>query len=190
MHVQALASCDAFSVALQVAAELCSDGPAPAALAAQLAELLRALRPEGQRADDDTWRKGGSLSAAAVLHQLRGQLPPGTLRAGEEHDAAEALELLLQAVSCELRAAFKRGPTYPRLLARSGLDAVLGRRSGGDPLLQAWQAGVRLPCEVRRGLLVLHTQYLVLPCTRSLPSFLAHYSWRKTGVSGQSDRPF
>ena len=120
-------------------------GADAAPLSTALLALLRALDP------GDASGAGGrrrSLSPQPVLHPLRSQLPAAALRRGQEHDAAEALELLLQALSTELRHAFKCRAGYPRLVASATLNSVLSRPAGGDAVLQGWQA-VRLASEVR-----------------------------------------
>lgn len=134
--MQALASCNALIVALQHAAEVCCQGVSQAVpLSTALLQLLHQLQPL-------ECASGKSLSSATVLTQLRGLLPSGVLQSGQEHDAAEALELLLQCVAAEMRQAFLHSPSSSRneLLARGTLNAVLQRPAESDPLLAAWRA--------------------------------------------------
>jgi hypothetical protein len=116
--LQALASCILVADELKVALDIVgggaegADGAAP--LAASLASLLRALQPSP--------RPRAPLSAQPLLIRLRAAFGADPFPPDEQQDAAEALELLMEAAARELRAAF------------------LGRPSAADRGLAAWRA--------------------------------------------------
>lgn len=126
-----------------------------------LVELLRSLQPR------DTAHR--SLSSQNLLHTLQSALGDHVLPLGEEHDAAEGLELLMQALSAELTTAF-HAHAEKRLQAKAALRSVLKPAQSPaqlDPLLVSWHA-MRLPCE---GLLAHHMQ-----CVRCRYHFDTQYA--------------
>lgn len=140
---------------LESALQALSASSLTAPLAASLAACLRQLQPAAAPQP--------SVTPRALLHALLSRVPEGTLEPGQEHDAAEAVELLGDLVAQELQAALLRGPTK-QLALRTTIAAVVSApdRSGAcgsscgaavhgwpaispDPQLAAWQQHAWLP---------------------------------------------
>lgn len=106
-----------------------------------------------------------SKSCQTLLSALRSVVGEEHLPSGTEHDAAEGLQLLLDAVQDELNAYF-RSNTYRMKLSEASLRALLRPDSTparhADPLFSAWRAR-RLPCE---GLMATQMQ-----CLRCMHTF-------------------
>lgn len=96
---------------------------ASSALAAALLDCLQRLQPQPGRASSSS---SSSFAPRHLLDVFRSRLPPGVLEAGEEHDVAEAVEILCSLVSEELQAAFVGGPTKRWLMGRVSLATLLG----------------------------------------------------------------
>ena len=178
--MQALASCNVFLDVLNHANDFLTAAAAgdqtPLRLLDSLLTLLKRLQPQ-----PDARNQIRSSTAQPILCTLRDLLGGGDhiLRLGEEHDAAEALELLMQALHSEISAQFHRGAAG-RLNAKSALNTILHQQppsqqtefcyfnSGeNDAVLQAWHS-LRLPCE---GLTAVHMQ-----CVRCRHHFDTHYN--------------
>ena len=135
--LQALASCSSVLRQLtealrqlercQPPGQASSSSAAPAApLAAALLDVLQLLQPHAAPSQTVVPRR--------LVDVFRGKLPPGVLEAGEEHDAAEAVEELCRLVAEEMQACFARC-VQPQLAARAALAAALERRSAAGLLL-------------------------------------------------------
>jgi hypothetical protein len=109
-----------------------ASGAAPATLAESLSSLLRALQPSP--------RPRAALSSQPLLIRLRAAFGADPFAPDEQQDAAEALELLMEAAAGELRAAFRApGGAAARLHRAGALAAALGRPAAADPALAAWR---------------------------------------------------
>lgn len=120
-----------------------------------LLDIIKALQPHS------TTTSTRSHSAQPLLRNLRTKLgnQDDVLPLGEEHDAAEGLELLLQALSSEIFAAFHSHAQKP-LQMKAALQALINPEyyfspsSSSDACLTGWKS-IRLPCE---GLLATRMQ--------------------------------
>jgi hypothetical protein len=118
--LQALASCHVVLQQLESTLQALSASSLTAApLAAALTACLRQLQPQPVSA------RQHSVTPRALLHALLSRIPEGTLKPGQEHDAAEAVELLGDLLAQELQAAFLRGPAKQMAL-RASVAAVAG----------------------------------------------------------------
>ena len=128
---QALASCQALVRHLEDTLNfLAASGPAPAAapapapaLASALLDVLRWLQPQSGSVAPR------SVAPRALLRALLSRLPHGVLEAGEEQDAAEAVELLCGLVEEELQAQLVRSVRH-QLAAQASLTAIQAGPSG------------------------------------------------------------
>ena len=118
-------------------------------------DIITALQPHS------TTTSTRSHSAQPLLRNLRTKLgnQDDILPLGEEHDAAEGLELLLQALSSEISAAFHSHAQKP-LQIKAALEALVNPEyyfspsTSSDACLTGWKS-IRLPCE---GLLATRMQ--------------------------------
>lgn len=162
--LQALASCDVLLRALDTFRSEIGAPESATPLLTALRDLLTRLQPL------ESGTPAPSLSAQPLLAQLRAAFTGGGTAAplplGEEHDVAEACELLMQALTAETEAAF-RGHAKARLEARAALRAVLSPAPVPDAALAGWRAA-RMPYE---GLLSAQMQ-----CVRCRHHFSTHYT--------------
>ncbi|KAL4518138.1 hypothetical protein Ndes2526A_g01413 [Nannochloris sp. 'desiccata'] len=148
--LQALASCNLVLDSLQRIQSVVSDGgvDSKTQICQGLLDIIKYLQPHST----DISRR--SYSAQTLLRTLRTKLgDQDVLPLGEEHDAAEGLELLLQALSSEISAAFHAHAKSP-LQIKAALQALLNSNYSSSPcsnsqpdaLLAGWKS-IRLPVE-------------------------------------------
>jgi len=144
--LQALASCNLFLDSLQHIQSVISDSKTQ--FCQGLLDIIKYLQPRPA----DVSRR--SHSAQNLLRTLRTTLGnQAILPLGKEHDAAEGLELLLQALSSEISAAFYAHAKAP-LQYKAALHVLLNPDyysfpsliSQPDVLLAGWKS-IRLPVE-------------------------------------------
>jgi hypothetical protein len=147
--LQALASSALFLETLQRIQSVISGGDDSefSEIHLRLIEILKDLKPH------PTTITTRSHSSQPLLRTLRTKLGnQDVLPLGEEHDAAEALELLLQALNIEISALFHRH-AHKTLQIKASLQTVLNpdyyfssNSSSSDALLAGWKK-IRLPVE-------------------------------------------
>lgn len=135
--LQALAACQTLLEALQ--SDIRRVQLPPDSTCTALTQLLQDLQPIPAAHQH-------SRTAQPLLKTFKDSLPDVLFPWGEEHDAAEALEVLLGCLDGEIAACF-HATAQQRLVARSTIKAVMARsRSRADPVLATWRA-VHLPCQ-------------------------------------------
>ena len=130
--LQALASCTSLLQQLEAALlqlDAATSRHAEAPLAAALLGVLRQLQPHAAPSQ--------TVAPRQLVDVFRSKLPGSVLEAGEEHDAAEAVEELCRLVAEELQACFAHR-LQPQLTAGAAVAAVL-QRPGGAAL---WPPGI------------------------------------------------